>query len=149
VEVEPVFNHDRDHVVQSPGQVAPHQVQKEEEVAAAPQHPAAPAEEAEEHHQARALTANDKDREAFVTMVNSLFWDADEEETVTGTDAHARNFVRQFQRRGLFGMKMPDALRDESSYTGEMYRGFIDQCYDVTCSYGLGGLASSLSNFFG
>jgi len=53
-----------------------------------------------------------------------------------------------FSRRGLFHMPMPQMFREEDNLAGQLYRSFTTRCYDLSCRWGLSGLASSLEDLF-
>ena len=92
----------------------------------------------------RSLSAlYDADEEAFVALINTLLWDADEEEL-----SQARGF-RAYHTRGLFRRPMPQALKDDGQFAGQIYRSFTHECYSLACRFGLAGLASSISEMFG
>ena len=103
------------------------------------------AEEVAYEEEGRALSAQEFDKQAFIDMLETLLWDADEAEEVHSEDGRQ---MRLYARKGLLRMTKPHALDDETSFAGRMYRNLQDTCYTGFCALGLGGLPTAFFDLF-
>merc|ERR1711953_1254842 len=85
--------------------------------------------------------AKDEDRAFFFRFLDELLFDDD------FSQSGAQR--RMFRDQGLLGMPMPDDLRDDASFTGQLYSNFKEMCYSNACKFGLNNLLKTVSGMFG
>ena len=85
---------------------------------------------------------SDTEKEDFVTLLNAILWNADED------DPKGRQF-HQYRRKGLLGRPMPQILKRKGSMASNLYDEFTNTCYTISCMFGINKVASQISRMLG